>query len=402
MTEAARCSTSADRSVSTSSGPDCELRPLGPTQPGTRPDGFARLASLHAEMAHVYGQMSLADGGKQAVMGEMNVIPAQLSLDQLLEDYLSDLKLRVSERHYYGVRTRLTKVVAGLGVDSVGELVPMHVMRYRNQLLETGVSNRTVDTYLGPLKSMLNWAVEMGLIERNPIANIKRLASKRDKLRCKRRALTDDEIERFLAASLADDEEQELKGRALAEGRIPQTPMWRALLETGARWNELRQIKWSDVDFDQRVLVLRAENTKSKKKRAIPLGRDLVAQLNRLRPRHEELRGRTPEEHDAVFLTPEGCEWGWPTTNAGRILARLLDRAQIDKIDSEGLKIDIHALRHTFGSRLARQNVALVKTQRLMGHSDPKLTEAVYTHLDVEDLREAIDQLPSLSKEVPR
>jgi site-specific recombinase XerD len=35
--------------------------------------------------------------------------------------------------------------------------------------------------------------------------------------------------------------------------------------------------------------------------------------------------------------------------------------------------------------------VGLVQVQRLMGHSDPKLTAQVYTHLDVEDLRQAVE-----------
>ena len=52
--------------------------------------------------------------------------------------------------------------------------------------------------------------------------------------------------------------------------------------------------------------------------------------------------------------------------------------------------------RHTAGTRLARAGVGLVQTQRLLGHSDPKLTAQVYTHLDVEDLRGSVESLPSL------
>ena len=42
-------------------------------------------------------------------------------------------------------------------------------------------------------------------------------------------------------------------------------------------------------------------------------------------------------------------------------------------------------------SDYARNGAGLVHVQRLMGHSDPKLTAQVYTHLDVEDLRGAIE-----------
>ncbi len=40
---------------------------------------------------------------------------------------------------------------------------------------------------------------------------------------------------------------------------------------------------------------------------------------------------------------------------------------------------------------MARSWAGLLHVQRLLGHSDPKLTAQVYTHLDVEDLRGAIE-----------
>jgi len=85
-----------------------------------------------------------------------------------------------------------------------------------------------------------------------------------------------------------------------------------------------------------------------------------------------------------------------------RILNRLLVRARIPKIDPEGRKIDIHALRHTAASRLARNGVPLAHTQRILGHSDPKLTAVVYTHLDVEDLRASIERIPEPRSEAGR
>jgi hypothetical protein len=36
----------------------------------------------------------------------------------------------------------------------------------------------------------------------------------------------------------------------------------------------------------------------------------------------------------------------------------------------------------------------LIEAQKLLGHSDPKLTAQIYTHLEVEQLRDAIDKLP--------
>ena len=77
-----------------------------------------------------------------------------------------------------------------------------------------------------------------------------------------------------------------------------------------------------------------------------------------------------------------------------RILRRVLDAAGIPRLDDRGRKVDLHALRHTCASRLARAQVGLVKAQNLLGHADPKLTARVYSHVDVEDLRDAVLPLP--------
>ena len=47
-------------------------------------------------------------------------------------------------------------------------------------------------------------------------------------------------------------------------------------------------------------------------------------------------------------------------------------------------------------SRMARNGVPLVQAQRILGHSKPALTATVYTRLDAEDLRGAIEGLPEL------
>lgn len=178
--------------------------------------------------------------------------------------------------------------------------------------------------------------------------------------------------------------------RRLGE-RVPQAPMWLGFLETGARWSELTHTRWTDLDVEKRTLVLRAETTKSKRRRVIPLRQQMVTVLKEVHTLHGKLIGSEVSPSDAIFLTPEGVAWCKPTNNAMRIFDRVLARAKIDRVDGEGRKLDIHSLRHTFGSRLARHGVGLVQVQRLMGHSDPKLTAQVYTHLDVEDLRKAVE-----------
>ncbi len=331
----------------------------------------------------------------------------EMPLGDLLELYLADLRPRVTSMHFKNVEQRLRHVVECLGEKRVGDLRPMDAVRVRSEATAGGASNRTANLLIDRLRAMLRWAEENELIGASPIRRLKRLPETRDHQKYRRRALTEDEIARLLAASEADDAECAVRwevGQVYGGGakarpgsvRVPQTPFWTALLETGARYGELRQATWGDVDFDRGELVLRSENTKSRKQRAIPLRPETVEALRRLRALHQRVYGRLATVADPIFLSPDGRPWGRYTTNAMRILDRVLGRAGIPKINARGEKLDVHALRHSAATRLLRGGAGLAKAQRLLGHSDPKLTAAVYGHLDAEDLREAVESLPPL------
>ena len=57
---------------------------------------------------------------------------------------------------------------------------------------------------------------------------------------------------------------------------------------------------------------------------------------------------------------------------------------------------DFHALRHTYGTMFYQAGVPLATAQKLMRHSDPKLTANIYTHVLVETKAEALAKLPMI------
>jgi integrase len=327
-----------------------------------------------------------------AVSGLGSEAGQELELAAVARQYLEDLRPRVCALHYKNVSSRLARVLAALDGMRVRELRPLHMVRLRNAAQAAGASNRTANLVVTTMQAMLRWAVENEVVAHDPVAHVRGLPNTRDHHKYRRRAMSDDEIHRFLAGSRAEDEELEVLA---ADVRVPQAPLWMFLLEVGSRWGETRLMTWGDVDLGKRIVVLRAENTKSRKQRAVPLGDELVQELIKLRALQETLLRRLPNASDTVFLSPEGARWGWPTTNPMRILDRLLDRAGIAKVDTQGQKLDIHALRTTCASRMARRGVPLAIAQRWLGHSDPKLTAQHYTDLGVEDLRAAIERTPA-------
>ncbi len=86
--------------------------------------------------------------------------------------------------------------------------------------------------------------------------------------------------------------------------------------------------------------------------------------------------------------------------NVPRALVRILDRdlvaAGIPKRDERGRTVDVHAMRHTFGTNLSNGGVPLRTAQAAMRHSKPDLTANVYTDPKLLDVAGALDALPSL------
>jgi integrase len=62
-------------------------------------------------------------------------------------------------------------------------------------------------------------------------------------------------------------------------------------------------------------------------------------------------------------------------------------------VEVNGRVIDWHALRTTFGTRLALAGVPLAAAQRLLRHSTPVLTANIYTVLQIEDLGREVGKL---------
>jgi integrase len=62
----------------------------------------------------------------------------------------------------------------------------------------------------------------------------------------------------------------------------------------------------------------------------------------------------------------------------------------IPKRDAQGRTVDVHSLRHTFATLLARGGVTPTVAQKLMRHSDIRLTMSTCTHLELADTAGAV------------
>jgi len=83
------------------------------------------------------------------------------------------------------------------------------------------------------------------------------------------------------------------------------------------------------------------------------------------------------------------------------IFDRELAAASILKRDGRGRAVDVHALRHTFGTHLSKVGVAPRTAQAAMRHSSLDLTMNVYTDPRLLDVGGAVDALPDFEGQPP-
>lgn len=148
------------------------------------------------------------------------------------------------------------------------------------------------------------------------------------------------------------------------------------LFETGLRANELLSITGEDVDISKREVIVR--NAKYGKERTVFLGEiSAEAVKRRLMIMGKEKNRRLIE------LSYNGLY---------KRLKSLAKRAGLDE-----RKIRPHILRHTFATVAIRRGISLPALQRILGHSDIKVTQ-VYMHLVKDDIKkEYVEKFSSLN-----
>ncbi len=156
--------------------------------------------------------------------------------------------------------------------------------------------------------------------------------------------------------------------------------IYKTLILTGLRANELRTLRVADLSFgDVPFLVLRASNEKNRKGSTVPLKSDLASDL-----RQWCVDKATA---DLVFSVPTGLL---------RILNRDLIAAGIDKMDENEGRIHLHAMRHSTGTHLSAAGVSPRTAQAVMRHSDIALTMNTYTDEKLLQTSAAVELLPEL------
>lgn len=310
-----------------------------------------------------------------------------MSFGELVEQYTANLEGRTKRGAAERARRQLERVRAGIGARFVRDITKAAFLRWQAGLVRDGLSNNGANNYYVVIMAALNLCVRLGQLNANPLNGLQRLPTKDEHARRPARAATDAEIGLIFHAAVHDDER--FNG-------FPQAPLLFALVHVGARISETTSLTWADFVDEPPSLRFRAETTKTSTAKIVPVARHMAARIAALRAAHERVRGAPPEPGDRIFLSRFGKPHKPGTGHVRAWLYRIMDLAGVARVDPAGGHVHIHALRHTFATRLARAGVSLQQAQVLTGHKSAAVLARVYTHLRAEDARNAIECLPAI------
>lgn len=307
----------------------------------------------------------------------------QRPVNEHVDDYEAYLTAKGNTpQHVLETISDCRKLLKVTGTKTVADLDGQRILRtlsdWRSRR-KNPIGVNTSNHYLTAIKSFSRWLWRSRITSDDPLAGLSRLNIETDRRRI-RRPLTPAEFETLTKVT------QLAKTHFGNDWRLTGTDR-RMLYEiasyTGLRVRELRSLTKSSFDLTTLTWTLPASVSKNRKASTLPLSPTLAERLRTwfVTIRRETLFPGSWHEH----------------SRAGKIFAVDLKRAGIAHVDANGHYVDFHSLRHTFITSLARAGVHPSKAQRLARHSTITLTMNVYTTLNVDELRSALDTLPPIA-----
>ncbi len=359
---------------------------------------------------------------------------AERPLSQHVEDYIQHLARKrirgrkVSGAYRNNIRARLTRIITECDWRLLRDITRDRMERWLEDAEADGSEGMAAATRNGYLISIIafcNWAVKFDRMARSPVAGIGKADSQSDR-RHVRRALSAEQVGDLLNAarrrpvaelgrkphSLPDEDKygrsswtkeplsadnferchadglERLRGDRQRRIQLESLGRERALfymlaVSTGLRRGELASLTVGQLHLKAvptPYLDLDAKAAKSGHGASIPLRADVVDELR------QHLAQRTNTHYDDKLFE-------WPPTI--RIFDADCHAAGIAKTDERGRVIDIHALRHTFGTHLSASGVHPRTAMAAMRHSRMELTMNYYTDPTLLDIAGAVNSLPA-------
>jgi len=301
--------------------------------------------------------------------------------DRWFEIYV---RANVSARTEDGYRSKITAhALPAFGDVELQKLTAPMIQRLYSQMLDRGLSERSVLHVHRILRQALGHAVTWGQLRTNPALAVTPPRPKQRQVQM----WTAIDSARFLSIAVGHQYEE----------------FYRLLLLTGLRRSEALGLRWSEVNLPAKSLqvvrtlqpvrgkgLLEGQPKTARSRRNVSLSSNTVELLHSIRGRQiaqrDEIGDGWHATADWVFTKPCGCVIS--PEEATRRFAKL--------VKANGLtKITLHGLRHAHATMMLAKGVHPKIVSERLGHASVSITLDTYSHVSPSlqaDAAELVDQ----------
>lgn len=263
------------------------------------------------------------------------------------------------------------------------EITPLVVQEWVDGMMDSGISQNSSSMYYGAVERFFKWAKRMKVVSDSPMPEDGRPSI----VFQKKEIPTKDEIKRLLDPA-------NIPPSIISKFPRRNYTIVSTIILTGLRSDELRELRLSDLDFDEGIIHVR--NGKGGKERNAPFpqkAREIIRDYLKagIRPDwctdEDYLFGTHQHELDEKTASREDL---WHKFDAAT-LGRLVHRYGMTVI---GREIHPHLLRHCAASIWDDSGADMRDVQQALGHANLATTERVYIHiLDKKKAAKAINSV---------
>lgn len=232
------------------------------------------------------------------------------------------------------------------------------VVEFLQGLLHHKKLNAQVNRVHAQLRAALNWAVQRDWIDANPAAAVRRQFTNE---KPRERILSDDELKAIWAVADALED--------------PSRALVKCWILTAQRRDEVRQMRWEELDLAARIWRLPGSRNKGKRDHLLPLPKaitDILEKLPRLGP--------------YVFT----CDVKGEKPYAGQArLKKIIDRETKDK---KLLPWTFHDFRRTARTGMSLLGVREEVAERVLNHAQGRLVAVYNQHEYMDEKRHALER----------
>lgn len=310
-------------------------------------------------------QSGVTEAGIRAAIAQLELLLPERSCStrDLWTKYAASLP--VDQEWVRGVKAMMWKALnaplAEDGKESLGDIQVIairssHWSDYKNGPGKC-LSPTTRNLQLRRIKAMLNWAIDDGRIYDSPFRRVKM-----EPARSKRET------------EISEEDEARIVGTAPLHVSV----LIRVAMGSGMRHDEVRLLRWEQIDFATQTLTLLWDENKGRKPATVNLTQDAIAALRLMRP---------VPGNPYVFASKR---------KAGEALSYQHFWTHFrETVDGLGVKaapgdrrVHAHDTRHSVASRLNRRGAKLTDIQGVLRHAN-LATTAAYIHTRADEIAAA-------------